>query len=143
MTWKQVAGLFHVAWGTVADAVEEAVAYGLAHQDLSDVTHIGIDEISRKKGHVYVTNVYDLKARRLLWSGEGRTKATLEGFFASLGPERTAKLEGICCDIWQPYIDVVKDKAPQAVVQKERDKLTAGQSALADLQAQAEKIRAL
>jgi hypothetical protein len=30
------------------------------------VTHIGIDEISRKRGHVYVTNVYDLKRRRLL-----------------------------------------------------------------------------
>ncbi len=104
-----MAALFHVAGGTVADAVEEAVAYGLAHQDLSDVTHIGIDEISRKKGHVYVANVYDL-------SGEGRTKATLEAFFAFLGPERTAKLEGICCDMWQPYIDVIKDKAPQAVL---------------------------
>ncbi len=39
LTWKQVAALFHVAWGTVADAVEEAVAYGLAHQALSEVTH--------------------------------------------------------------------------------------------------------
>jgi len=116
LTWKQVAALFHVAWGSVADAVEEAVAYGVAHQDLSAVTHIGIDEISRKKGHVYVTNVYDLKARRLLWSGEERTKETLEAFFAFLGPERTAKLEGICCDMWQPYIDVIKDKAPQAVL---------------------------
>ena len=27
---------------------------------------IGIDEISRKKGHVYVTNVYDLARKRLL-----------------------------------------------------------------------------
>jgi len=66
---------------TVALAVDEAVAYGLAHRDLSEVTHIGIDEISRKRGHVYVTNVYDLNSRRLLWSGEGRAKETLEGFF--------------------------------------------------------------
>ncbi len=35
------------------------------------------------------------------------------------------------------------DKAPQAVVQKERDKLEDGHSALSNLQAQAEKIRAL
>ena len=35
------------------------------------------------------------------------------------------------------------DKAPEAVVQKERDKLVQGQAALADLSAQAEKIRAL
>ncbi len=30
----------------VATAVEEAVAYGLAHRDLDGLTHIGIDEIS-------------------------------------------------------------------------------------------------
>jgi len=77
LTWKQVASLFHCAWSTVAAAVEEAVDYGLAHRDLSGVTHIGIDEISRKRGHVFVTNVYDLKRRLLLWSGEGRAKETL------------------------------------------------------------------
>ena len=81
LTWKQVAALFHCSWSTVATAVDEAVAYGLAHRDLSKVTHIGIDEISRKRGHVYVTNVYDLNGRYLLWSGEGRSKKTLEGFF--------------------------------------------------------------
>jgi valyl-tRNA synthetase len=35
------------------------------------------------------------------------------------------------------------DKAPEAVVQKERDKLAQGQSALDDLEAQATKIKAL
>ena len=80
------------------------------------MTHIGIDEISRKRGHVYVTNVYDLQDKRLLWSGEGRSKATLEAFFEFLGPEKTAAIEGICCDMWQPYIEVVKDRAPQAVL---------------------------
>lgn len=46
---------------TVAGAVDEAVAHWLAHRDLSGVTHIGIDEIASKRGHVYVTNVYNLK----------------------------------------------------------------------------------
>ena len=51
-----------------------------------------------------------------MWSGEGRSKATLEAFFEFLGPEKTAAIEGICCDMWQPYIEVVKDRAPQAVL---------------------------
>ena len=63
LPWQQVARLFRCSWGTVATAVEEAVAYGLAQQDLADLTHIGVDEISRKRGHVYVTNVYDLAHR--------------------------------------------------------------------------------
>lgn len=116
LPWKEVAQLFRCAWGTVATAVEEAVAYGLAHRDLEGLTHIGIDEISRKRGHVYVTNVYDLKHKRLIWSGEGRKEETLKAFFDDLGPEKTAALEGICCDMWQPYIDVIKDRAPQAVL---------------------------
>jgi len=115
LPWRQVAVLFGCAWGTVERAVDAAVTYGLTHRDLSEVTHLGIDEISRKKGHVYVTNVYDLGRKRLLWSGEGRTQATLEAFFDWLGPARTAALEGICCDMWQPYIDVIKTRAPDAV----------------------------
>ena len=79
LPWQQVATLFGCAWGTVERAVEAAVVYGLAHRDLTGVTHIGIDEISRKKGHVYVTNVYDLTRKRLLWSGAGRSQATLDG----------------------------------------------------------------
>ncbi len=116
LPWKQVARLFRCSWGTVATAVDEAVAYGLAHRDLGELTQIGIDEISRKRRHVYVTNVYDLKSKRLVWSGKGRTQETLEAFFEFPGPEKTAALQGICCDMWQPYIDVIKTQAPQAVL---------------------------
>lgn len=116
LTWKQVAKLFHCSWSTVEAAVDEAVAYGMAHRDLSGVSHIGIDEISRKRGHVYVTNVYDLKSRRLLWSGEGRARQTLEGFFDWFGQEHTDHLEGVCCDMWQPYVDAVKTRAPKAIL---------------------------
>ena len=116
LPWKQVSELFRCSWGTVATAVDEAVTYGLAHRELEGLTHIGIDEISRKRGHVYVTNVYDLERKRLVWSGEGRSKETLEAFFDFLGPEKTAALQGICCDMWKPYIDVTKDRAPQALL---------------------------
>lgn len=116
LPWKQGCSAVSLRLGTVATAVEEAVAYGLANRDLDGLTHIGIDEISRKRGHVYVTNVYDLRSKRLVWSGEERSKETLEAFFEFLGPEKTAALDGICCDMWQPYIDVIKEQAPQAVL---------------------------
>jgi len=43
------------------NAVEQIVEYGLDHRETGDVIYFGIDEISRKKGQVYLTNVYDLK----------------------------------------------------------------------------------
>ena len=114
LPWLQVARQFQCSWGTVAAAVAYVVAFGLARRDLSDITHIGVDEISRQKGHVYLTNVYDLKTGTLIWSGEGRTRETLAAFFDFFGKERTANLIGICCDMWPSYIDTIRTRAPQA-----------------------------
>ena len=108
--------MFGCAWGTIAAAVKSVVKYGMEHRDLNGITHIGIDEISRKKGQVYLTNVYDLRSKTLIWSGVERTKDALRSFFNSLGPERTSKLQGICCDMWKPYIEVIKECAPQATL---------------------------
>jgi len=116
LPWQQVARQFQCSWGTVAAAVAYVVDFGLARRDLSCITHIGIDEISRQKGHVYLTNVYDLRTGTLIWSGEGRTKDTLNAFFEFFGPERTAKLVGICSDMWPSYFETIKAKAPQATL---------------------------
>jgi transposase len=116
LTWHQVSLLFGCSWGTVAAAVDYAVSYGLARRDLSEVTHIGIDEISRQKGHVYLTNVYNLKTGTLIWSNEGRSTESLDAFFTFFGEERTKQLKGICCDMWPAFIKAVKAKAPQATL---------------------------
>lgn len=47
-------------------AVGAAVDHGLARRDLSKLRCIGIDEISRKRRHVYHTNVYDLETKTLI-----------------------------------------------------------------------------
>ena len=116
LAWEVVAGLFGVSWSTVRAAVQRAVEYGLGHREDGKVYYLGIDEISRRRGHIYHTQVYDLGAKRLLWSGEGRKEETLRRFFDEWGAEKTARIRGICCDMWAPYIDVVKEKAPNAVL---------------------------
>lgn len=116
LPWLEVARLFRCSWGTVAAAVDFVVTYGLENRDLAGITHIGIDELSRRKGHQYLTNVYDLKAKRLIWSGEGRSEETLREFFDFFGEQRAKQLRGICCDIWMPYINVIEEKAPNAIL---------------------------
>lgn len=116
LPWKQVADLYDVHWNTVAAAVKQAVDYGLKHRDISSVLYIGIDELSRQKGHVYVTNVYDLTEKRLLWSGEGREKDTLRAFFQEYGEALKQTVKGVCCDMWQPYADVLEEQLPEATL---------------------------
>ncbi len=114
LSWREVAEHFGVDWKTVAATVHRAVAWGLEHRSLEAVRIIGIDEVSRKKGHHYLTLVYDLGQGRLLWVGEDRTEATVESFFAWLGCERACQLEVVCLDMWAPYAVVVQRCAPQA-----------------------------
>jgi len=116
LSWEEVARLFGVHWNTVRASVLHSVEYGLTHRDLSGVLLIGVDEISRRKGHTYITNVYDLESKRLIWTGEGRDCATLERFFDDYGEEPTARIKGICCDMWAPYFDAIEKKAPEALV---------------------------
>jgi hypothetical protein len=96
--------------------VRQSVAYGRAHQQLGSVLYIGIDELSRRKGHVYVTNVYDLREKRLIWSGEGRSRETLKAFFAEHGEALRDGIMGVCCDMWGPYIDVIKEELPHGTL---------------------------
>jgi len=116
VAWEVVGKLFGFHWNTVRKAVKEVVQYGLKNRDLSNLLYIGIDEISRKKGHVYHTQVYDLTEKKLLWSGEDRTSETLEAFFDYLGKDRCEKIEAVCCDMWAPYVEVVKERLPHAVL---------------------------
>ena len=60
LSWKEVAEVFRSSWDSVFRSVEMAVEWGRAHQDLSGIEVIGIDEISRQRGHRYLALVYQI-----------------------------------------------------------------------------------
>ncbi|MCP3893575.1 MAG: ISL3 family transposase, partial [Bacteroides sp.] len=78
---------------------------------------IGVDEIAWRKGHNYLTMVYQIDAdnTRLLWVGKERTVKTLLRFFRFFGKERNQALKYVCSDMWGPYIKVIEKKAGQAL----------------------------
>jgi transposase len=117
LSWKEVAEAFHTPWDSVFRAVEMAVAWGRAHQDLSGVRALGIDEIAWQRGHKYLTLVYQIDGhcKRLLWIGRHRQIKTMLRFFRWFGAERSQALEYICSDMWRPYLKVIRKKAGQAV----------------------------
>ena len=117
LSWKEVAKVFHTSWEKIFRSVEMAVQWGRAHQDLSGIEAIGIDEIQWQRGHRYLTLVYqiDETRRRLLWVGEHRKVKTLLRFFRWFGKARGAALKFICSDMWKPYLKVVAKKASQAI----------------------------
>jgi transposase len=116
LSWKQTAEAFHTSWDTVARAVRMAVDWGLDHRIVEGVKAIGIDEIAWKKGHKYVTIVYQIDAerRRLLWIGRDRKEKTLQKFFDQLGGALDG-LEFVASDMWKPYLNVIAKRAQSAL----------------------------
>jgi transposase len=117
MTWVDVARTFRTSWDTVYRAVQMAVSWGKDHRDLTNVHSIGVDELSARKGHRYVTLVYqiDQGCRRLLWIGKHRREKTLLQFFRWLGPAGRARLQFVCSDMWKPYVGVIARRARWAL----------------------------
>lgn len=117
LSWQETAQLFGTSWNTVYEAVKMAVCWGLRHRDLTGIRAIGIDEVASRKGHRYLTLVYqiDTGCRRLLWIGEDRTKATLARFFRIFGRRRTSQLKYIASDMWRAYLTVVAQQASSAI----------------------------
>jgi len=111
-----VATQYRVNWKTVASIIRRVVDWGLSRRRQRPLRVLGIDEVSRKRGHKYLTLVYDLERGELVWIGKDRTKATVEGFFDELGWRRSRTIKAVCMDMWAPYLDVVEKRAPQATV---------------------------
>ncbi len=53
--------------------------------DLSNLVHVGVDEMNRRKGHRYLTVFADLVARRVVFATEGKDHSTFERFVEELG----------------------------------------------------------
>jgi len=117
LSWTDVAKSFRTSWDTVFRSVHMAVAWGRHHQVLAGIAAIGVDEIAWQRGHKYLTLVYQLdgQRRRLLWIGEERTTETIARFFDWLGQKRSRALRFICSDMWRPYLNVIAQRAGQAI----------------------------
>lgn len=117
LSWQEVAEVYHTSWDTVYRSVRFAVLWGLVHRQINDVAAIGVDEIQWKRGHHYLTVVYqiDARVRRLLWVGRERKEKTLAAFFDLLGDDILPTLQFVCSDMWQPYLKVIAERAGAAV----------------------------
>lgn len=116
LSWQEVSRTFKTSWESVFRSVEMAVNWGRARMDLSGITALGIDEIHWQKGK-FLTLVYQINQgmKRLLFVSENREESSLRKFFLWLGPQRSGLIQFICSDMWQPYLNVIAERAQGAL----------------------------
>ena len=111
-----VTQLMRIAWRTVGAIITRVWADVEAlHDRFAGLRRIGIDEISYKRGHKYLTIVVDHDSGRLVWAAPGRDKATLGAFFDALGEERCAAVTHVSADGADWIAAVVADRCRNAV----------------------------
>ena len=111
-----VVKLLRTSWRTVGMLIRRVV--GRSHRANGDrldgLRLIGVDELSYRRHHKYVTVVVDHERGRVVWAAEGKSAATLERFFEDLGPERCVQLEAVTIDLSAAYIKAVTEASPAA-----------------------------
>lgn len=105
-----------IAWNTVGTIVRRVVARHGDRDPLDQLTHIGVDELSYRRHHEYITVVVDHQRGCVVWAHPGKNADTLKTFFAELGPERCAKLEAVTIDMSDAYIKAVTECSPHAQI---------------------------
>ena len=116
-TVQAIAKELHLDWQTVKELDKEYMREQLRRAGCPAPRVIGIDEISVGKGHSYRIVVSDLERGRPIWfGGDDRSEASLDQFFAWLGPEKCRKIRLAVMDMWKAFrkSTLKEGHAPQA-----------------------------
>jgi transposase len=111
-----VARLLRCSWEAVDNIAKRLVADHVDDTRLDSLYRIGVDEISYKRGHKYLTIVADHDTGKVVWAMKDRSKEAFESFFDALGDDRAAAIEAITLDASSIYGTVARQRAPQATL---------------------------
>jgi transposase len=115
MAKTPIAGLLRIGWDTVGRIVARVVADHLDERRLEGLVAIGVDEISYRRGHRYLTTVVDHRKGPIVWCAPGRNAATLQGFFDLLGDRKTS-IRAVSIDMSGGYQQAINASLPQAEI---------------------------
>jgi len=113
-----IARFLRIDWDTVGRICERVVDSDLDQDRLEGLVNIGVDEISWRKHHKYLTLVTDHTRGKVVWGRAGKDTATLDAFFAELGTDRSSQIEAVSMDMGSAFNNSVRaaGHAPQATV---------------------------
>jgi len=115
---SSVAGLFRTSPYIVRSIMEAAVSKSVdARGDVTDLSTISLDEKAFMEGHNYATILVDSKKDCVVELAEGRAEKDVKALlYCITSQERQPQLERVNMDMWKPYINVIKEVAPQATI---------------------------
>ena len=110
-----VAAFARTSWRTVGAICQRVVTDVLDPDRLCGLVDIGVDEISWRTHHRYLTLVSDHDTGKIIWGRPGKDTEALTAFFDELR-EGAQSIEAVSMDMGPAYAKAVRDHAPSAVI---------------------------
>jgi transposase len=111
-----VATFARIAWRTVGAMCQRVADEKLDSGRLAGLVDVGVDEISWRKHHRYLTLVSDHDTSTIVWGTPGKDAAALGRFFDDLPEGGAQQIEAVSMDLGPAYAKAVREHAPDAVV---------------------------
>lgn len=111
MTLTDVARLLDIGWDCVKDIVKSRLLRRFSKVSFKDVRYLGIDEISIRKGHKYITLVMDLERGNVIYVGDDKGTGALMEFWKRLG-KHAKDIRAVGTDMSPAYISAVIEHLP-------------------------------
>lgn len=119
----KTAKLMRCGFNLVNHILHNSTQRGMERRNVKDVyfEHLSIDEKSFKKGHHYITVLSHPESGCVLNVVENRTKESVETLFdTTLTKEQQSCVKTISMDMWKAFMNVTKEKMPQAKIVHDR-----------------------
>lgn len=108
MTIRDVSEHTRLHWATVKAIDQKRLKRNLPKgKDLRTLRYLGIDEVSVKRGHRYMTTVVDLETGRVVYVGQGRRVESLAPFIKRL-KRLGVRLNAVALDMWKPFARAIR-----------------------------------
>jgi transposase len=101
--------LCRVNWRTVGAVIERVVADQLDDSRLDGLYRMGVDEVSYRKQHHYLTLITNHDLGKVIDARPGKTATVLTGFFDDLGEDRCRAIEAISADMGPAYLKAIRE----------------------------------
>jgi transposase len=111
-----LARFLRLDWDTIGRICERVVESDLDPDRLDGLVAIGVDEISWRKHHQYLTLVTDHVAGKVVWGKAGKDAATLDAFYTDLGDEPAKALQAVSMDMGPAFAKSTREHAPNATI---------------------------
>jgi transposase len=95
--------LLGLSWDEIHNIQKRAVSRGLERRTELQTEYLGVDEKSFRKGHKYVTVLYNLENKSVINIAKERKESSLDELLLPLSDRTKNGVKAVTVDMWKPF----------------------------------------